>query len=98
MSRGLLPLALLLALGAAIAAVPEGVRKDTPPADLTLEVVPGLGPRQVPRDNPLTAVRERHCPFLTGVTRVHLPVTHGCPLRYPKGGLTSHAPPQEVPA
>jgi cytochrome c peroxidase len=60
MSRRLLPLALLLALGAAPGAVPEGVPKDTLPADLALDVVPqGLGPRQVPRDNPLTEAHVR---------------------------------------
>jgi cytochrome c peroxidase len=60
MSRRLLPLALLLALGAAPGAVPEGVPKDTLPADLALDVFPqGLGPRQVPRDNPLTEARVR---------------------------------------
>jgi cytochrome c peroxidase len=61
MARRLLPLALLLALGAAPpAAVPEAVPKDTLPADLGLDVIPlGLGARPVPRDNPLTEARVR---------------------------------------
>jgi cytochrome c peroxidase len=62
MARLLLPLALLLALGAAAppGAAPGPVPEDTLPANLAPDAIPlGLGPRPVPDDNPLTGARVR---------------------------------------
>jgi cytochrome c peroxidase len=61
MSRPVL-LVVLLGIGAAVLAAdaPPGLPKDTLPDKVTLEDVPlGLGPRSVPKDNPLTEERVR---------------------------------------